>query len=73
MIRGDTIAVPHQNCKKLEAISSSSSSWKVSSSSSLGCLVPLASLTVILGVTGVLEEGAERGALTGTLLTFEVE
>ena len=69
MKRGDIFAVPHQNCKKLEAISSSSS-WKMSSSSSLGCLVPLASFIAILGATGVLDEGTERGLLTEAFLTF---
>ena len=69
----DTFAMPYQNCKKLEAISSSSSSRVVSSSSSLGCLVPLAGLIVIFGAAEDLEEGTERGALTGTLLTIEVE
>ena len=75
MTRGDKSAVPYQNCKKLDAISSSSSSlssssWIVSSSSFLGYLVPLASLTVILGVREVLDEGTERGGLPGAFLTF---
>ena len=68
MKRGDAFAVPHQNCKKLDAISSSSS-WNLSSSSSLGCLVPLAGLMVILGGTRDLDEEAVRGALTGAFLT----
>ena len=69
----DGFAVTDQNCKKLEAISSSWSSWTVSSSWSLGCLVPLASLRVMLGVPAVLEEVAARGGLMGALFTLEGE
>ena len=66
----DGFAATDQNCKKLDAISSSWSSWTVSSSWSLGCLVPLASLRLILGVPAVLEEGAGRGVLMGGLFTL---
>ena len=59
MKREEVFGEPDQNCKKLDAISSSSSSRIVSPSSSFGCLVPLATLMVIFGVTGVLEKGAD--------------
>lgn len=73
--REDASGKIYQNCRKLEAISSSWSSWKVWRWwSSLGwCLVPLATLMVILGVIADFEGGAEGEALTGTFLRFGEE
>lgn len=66
--QGHAILVSHQNCRKLNPVSSWSSP-KTCSSSSLAFLVALVPLMVILRDAMLLEVGAERAALAAVFLT----